>query len=62
MSVFATYTYWAIGRGGVNILDKRSRNIETLDASRTARSTNMPQCGAFTDSTEEPTSDTASRT
>jgi phospholipid-binding lipoprotein MlaA len=26
-----TYTYWAIGRGAVNILDERSRNIETLD-------------------------------
>ncbi len=25
------YTYWAIGRGAVTILDERSRNIETLN-------------------------------
>jgi phospholipid-binding lipoprotein MlaA len=25
------YTYWAIGREGVEILDERSRNIDTLD-------------------------------
>ena len=25
------YTYWAIARGGVNILDARSRNIETFN-------------------------------
>jgi phospholipid-binding lipoprotein MlaA len=25
------YTYWAIGRGAANILDERSRNLETLD-------------------------------
>jgi phospholipid-binding lipoprotein MlaA len=25
------YTYWAIGRGGANVLDERSRNIDTIN-------------------------------